>query len=197
MTKPGRNDPCPCGSGQKYKRCCLAKDQQAESAALKAAAEVRAAEAASHEHDHLECDFCGQSVDEEDELTRDSNARPRLKITHREGELSLPLTKRALDQREIPSNTERTLSLVHSELCRRAGFSIDWPRTKKADYLAALTKEIESPGLKGHLPNWHPAKRALTCCGSREQRCRCVVDAGASPKPFRAPRGGSCVPGSP
>jgi hypothetical protein len=24
----GRNDPCPCGSGKKYKRCCLAKDQQ-------------------------------------------------------------------------------------------------------------------------------------------------------------------------
>ena len=21
--KPGRNDPCPCGSGKKYKRCCL------------------------------------------------------------------------------------------------------------------------------------------------------------------------------
>ena len=20
--KPGRNDPCPCGSGQKYKKCC-------------------------------------------------------------------------------------------------------------------------------------------------------------------------------
>ena len=40
----------------------------------------------------------------------------------------------------------RTLLLVHSELCRRAGFSIDWPRTRKADYLAALTKEIESPG---------------------------------------------------
>ncbi len=25
MKKPGRNDPCPCGSGQKYKRCCLGK----------------------------------------------------------------------------------------------------------------------------------------------------------------------------
>ncbi len=24
---PGRNDPCPCGSGRKYKRCCLAKDE--------------------------------------------------------------------------------------------------------------------------------------------------------------------------
>ncbi len=23
--KPGRNDPCPCGSGLKYKKCCLAK----------------------------------------------------------------------------------------------------------------------------------------------------------------------------
>lgn len=23
MTKIGRNDPCPCGSGRKYKQCCL------------------------------------------------------------------------------------------------------------------------------------------------------------------------------
>ena len=23
-TKVGRNDPCPCGSGKKYKKCCLA-----------------------------------------------------------------------------------------------------------------------------------------------------------------------------
>ncbi len=26
--KVGRNDPCPCGSGKKYKNCCLDKDQQ-------------------------------------------------------------------------------------------------------------------------------------------------------------------------
>ena len=26
--KVGRNDPCPCGSGKKYKHCCLGKDQQ-------------------------------------------------------------------------------------------------------------------------------------------------------------------------
>jgi len=24
-TAPGRNDPCPCGSGKKYKKCCGAK----------------------------------------------------------------------------------------------------------------------------------------------------------------------------
>jgi hypothetical protein len=29
MTKIGRNDPCPCGSGQKYKRCCLPRDEAA------------------------------------------------------------------------------------------------------------------------------------------------------------------------
>ncbi len=23
----GRNDPCPCGSGKKYKKCCFSKDQ--------------------------------------------------------------------------------------------------------------------------------------------------------------------------
>lgn len=25
----GRNDPCPCGSGKKYKKCCLSKDEEA------------------------------------------------------------------------------------------------------------------------------------------------------------------------
>src|SRR5712691_2751493 len=30
MAKPRRNDPCHCGSGNKYKKCCLAKDEAAE-----------------------------------------------------------------------------------------------------------------------------------------------------------------------
>ena len=30
--KIGRNDPCPCGSGEKYKKCCLGKQTLAESA---------------------------------------------------------------------------------------------------------------------------------------------------------------------
>ena len=28
--KIGRNDPCPCGSGRKFKKCCLGKDQQGD-----------------------------------------------------------------------------------------------------------------------------------------------------------------------
>jgi hypothetical protein len=26
-TRAGRNDPCPCGSGKKYKRCCESKQR--------------------------------------------------------------------------------------------------------------------------------------------------------------------------
>ncbi len=28
VDKTGRNEPCPCGSGKKYKHCCIAKDQE-------------------------------------------------------------------------------------------------------------------------------------------------------------------------
>ncbi len=44
----GRNDPCPCGSGKKYKKCCLPKhqaEQQAEQAAAQASAAQAEAEA--------------------------------------------------------------------------------------------------------------------------------------------------------
>ena len=37
MSKPGRNDPCPCGSDKKYKQCCLAAEQQRRTLALNAA----------------------------------------------------------------------------------------------------------------------------------------------------------------
>jgi tetratricopeptide (TPR) repeat protein len=33
MSKPGRNDPCPCGSGKKYKKCCLPREEAARAAA--------------------------------------------------------------------------------------------------------------------------------------------------------------------
>ena len=41
--RPGRNEPCHCGSGRKYKQCCLEKDEKAASAArAKAAAAAEA-----------------------------------------------------------------------------------------------------------------------------------------------------------
>ncbi len=38
----GRNDPCRCGSGKKYKKCCMSRDDEARRLAMKA-----------HEHDHV------------------------------------------------------------------------------------------------------------------------------------------------
>jgi hypothetical protein len=32
----GRNDPCPCGSGKKFKKCCFAKEEAARDARLAA-----------------------------------------------------------------------------------------------------------------------------------------------------------------
>jgi hypothetical protein len=39
LSRVGRNDPCPCGSGRKYKRCCLDVDTQARSRAASGEAE--------------------------------------------------------------------------------------------------------------------------------------------------------------
>jgi len=36
MSKIGRNDRCPCGSGRKYKHCCAGSDEAARQAKLKA-----------------------------------------------------------------------------------------------------------------------------------------------------------------
>ncbi len=56
MAKIGRNDPCFCGSGKKYKRCCLAKVEEAERLAF-------ATREAAHPRTGLESD-----TDEEEEL---------------------------------------------------------------------------------------------------------------------------------
>ena len=40
----------------------------------------------------------------------------------------------------------RTLMTVHAELCRRAGIRVAWEDVAKADYLTALTRELERPG---------------------------------------------------
>jgi cell filamentation protein len=47
----------------------------------------------------------------------------------------------------------RTVMPVHTELANRAGITIAWENTDKADYLQALTKGLDQPG-KGHLDNY-------------------------------------------
>jgi len=66
MAKIGRNEPCPCGSGKKYKHCCL---QQQE-----AAARALAAAAVRPTIDVEIAESLGLFDSEEDELTTASNA---------------------------------------------------------------------------------------------------------------------------
>jgi hypothetical protein len=51
VAKPGRNDPCPCGSGNKYKKCCLAKNEVAERDSLAKANARRDQPAVAHRHE--------------------------------------------------------------------------------------------------------------------------------------------------
>ena len=48
MPRTGRNDPCPCGSGKKYKHCCLDKDRAAEFAPAVGQRVALQAQAAKH-----------------------------------------------------------------------------------------------------------------------------------------------------
>jgi tetratricopeptide (TPR) repeat protein len=68
MPKIGRNDPCPCGSGKKYKHCCRDKDEAAERAAL---ATSQAAASAKYQQRQA---WLKAQLEHEDELTNASNA---------------------------------------------------------------------------------------------------------------------------
>lgn len=49
MKKTGRNDPCPCGSGKKYKKCGLRKDEEKEFRELNPTSESNAEVIAGNE----------------------------------------------------------------------------------------------------------------------------------------------------
>lgn len=83
MAKPGRNDRCPCGSGKKYKACCLPKDEAArakEAAAQQAGRNERAAvkRPRSHElrkaREAITARLAMAADLDDDALTRASNA---------------------------------------------------------------------------------------------------------------------------
>jgi hypothetical protein len=61
--KVGRNDPCPCGTGQKYKKCCAAKDAAAESAELAARNAEVAARLAEAEAKAAEAEANGEAAE--------------------------------------------------------------------------------------------------------------------------------------
>jgi tetratricopeptide (TPR) repeat protein len=75
MTKTGRNDPCPCGSGRKYKVCCLKKHEDAARERFQqAAAESAAQAAAAAAKTRRQALATLEALDHERDLAEDSNA---------------------------------------------------------------------------------------------------------------------------
>ncbi|MDH3544377.1 MAG: SEC-C metal-binding domain-containing protein, partial [Desulfuromonadales bacterium] len=53
MSQTNRNEPCPCGSGKKYKKCCLGQQEPASQTSSAVSAELQQA-MAGHEFTSLE-----------------------------------------------------------------------------------------------------------------------------------------------
>lgn len=75
MKKPGRNDPCPCGSGKKYKQCCLRAEESRvtndRSEAVPRAIQWLMAMHGPAVHEALDHGFFGGLDDDEYDLLRD------------------------------------------------------------------------------------------------------------------------------
>jgi tetratricopeptide (TPR) repeat protein len=77
MAKPGRNDPCHCGSGKKYKKCCQPKDEVPEREELAKDRREEREEAHRVKMRRAKEEYFASLVveeDEDEELTKASNA---------------------------------------------------------------------------------------------------------------------------
>jgi Flp pilus assembly protein TadD len=140
MPKPGRNDPCPCASGQKYKRCCMAKDQAAEHTIL--AAQQAERDAITAQHRARVKDYVA-SLREPDELDAASNAVVDLIHAGRLDAAERAARDLLLRYPEVPDGHDR-LGMVYAargqnreaaDCYRRV---VDFMRAHPADFAAEL-----------------------------------------------------------
>lgn len=125
MAQVGRNQPCPCGSGKKYKRCCLARDDAR-------AAETRRAPATD------------AAWDEDDDLDAASNAVVDLIHAGRLDEAEAAARDLLVRYPEVFDGLER-LGMVYEARGDR-------PRAA-AYYRQAVAFILEHPeGLDGEIP---------------------------------------------
>ena len=108
MAKIGRNAPCPCGSGKKYKKCCLKKDEQEkieqrqfweEGKKTRSTLEKEKEEFfepspeeehGEERHDDEESDFDYDEEYEEDAAESDASPMPEVEIAQIEREIDEP-----------------------------------------------------------------------------------------------------------
>jgi len=153
-----RNEPCPCGSGRKYKKCCLAQD---ETAAVEQRERARRAAAAEpddclHDNDMSDDDGFVAYVEALEKLTNRANDRIRSKQWAEAEDCCSRLIeqfpeeidgnhrfyeyyKARGDFREARKHAQATLAMVES----REGFDPRFPAELKED-IAAFDERIQA-----------------------------------------------------
>jgi tetratricopeptide (TPR) repeat protein len=151
MPKIGRNDPCPCGSGQKYKRCCMGKDQaavQAKRAAVQEDQRARSADLAAAWEESNELDKASNSVldlihagklDEAEQAARDLLVRyPEVP----DGQMRLGMVYEARGQKREAAECYR--KVVEFMRAHPAGFDPESPTS----FLESIAK-LDPPAAAG------------------------------------------------
>jgi SEC-C motif len=145
MAKPGRNDPCHCGSGKKYKKCCQPKEEAAEREVIAKDQAVHAerAEARRLQQRAAKAEFLARiadvgEVDEElEELTAASNA-------------ASPSSKPASWKRPRPPLAISSSAFL---TCTTAGIASAWctryaGRRNRLQTATARRSKLSAPSLK-------------------------------------------------
>ena len=133
MPKPGRNDPCPCGSGQKYKRCCMDKDQAAG----------QAKRVAVQEQQRTRIEKLATSIEAANELDEASNGVVDLIHAGRLDEAEQAARDLLVRYPEVPDGHDR-LGMVHEARGNRREAAdcyrkvVEFMRAHSADFDPAL-----------------------------------------------------------
>ena len=154
MTKAkiGRNDPCHCGSGKKYKRCCQEKDETAERTTLAAA---EAAKPKPPPRRSL-ADFLSEELDDDlEQLTQASNAVIKLVRAGQLDQAEQAANELLVRFPEVHDGYDR-LGMV-AEARGDNKLAADYYR-KVIDFVRARPRSIRG-GFRGNLPPADPKTR--------------------------------------
>ncbi|RCS58212.1 tetratricopeptide repeat protein [Parvibium lacunae] len=153
MQSPGRNDPCPCRSGKKYKHCCLLKIAQpgplrVESAANQLISLLQQAIQLHQQGDYPAAEAAYKAV-----LERDSQQPDALHLlgllAHQHGHhaVAISLINQALAQQNLPPTSQAAMH-CNRGLAQQANG--DWGAAKR-DFMRAIELRPDFPEAHNNL----------------------------------------------
>lgn len=136
--RPGRNDPCPCGSGRKYKACCLPREREAGPRAVATPAARLVARAIGG----WEADLLSVPV----EIRSEPDARPAVPLVVAGGAvLDAQVTSRPGS--EIDEVAGEIARAVERAAERIGGYPAEL-RVRHAELVAPLRRRLAGPGVR-------------------------------------------------